>query len=132
MYKKLQFRTILLPCKKCVTEKKLYVNKGCNLLNSYLLTIFLLKNSPAIDHKTVPEIVHQISPNCPRIVPQLALTCRENFHVHPCVFYVDVGPKIFFFQILCHKNSIAKCPPNHLAWLPAFCFCHLTFSGFFW
>ena len=28
---------IVLPCKKCVTEKTAYVNKGCNLLNSYLI-----------------------------------------------------------------------------------------------
>ena len=26
----------------CVTEKRIYVNKGCNLLNSYLLTVLLL------------------------------------------------------------------------------------------
>ena len=39
--KKLQFRTILFPYKKCVTKKKTYVNKGCNLLNPYFLTVLL-------------------------------------------------------------------------------------------
>ena len=39
LYKKVQFWTILLPFKKYVTEKKLYVNKGCNLLNTNLLTV---------------------------------------------------------------------------------------------
>ena len=34
----LQFRTILLPNKLCVTEKRTYVNKGCNLEILYLLT----------------------------------------------------------------------------------------------
>ena len=40
-FRKLQFRTILLPLKKCVTEKRTYVNKEYKLLNSYLLTILL-------------------------------------------------------------------------------------------
>ena len=39
--KTLQFQTILLPLKKCVTEKRTYVNKEYKLLNSYLLTILL-------------------------------------------------------------------------------------------
>ena len=29
---KVQFPTILLPDKKCVTKKRTYVNKACNLL----------------------------------------------------------------------------------------------------
>ena len=36
----LQFWTILLPYKLCVTEKRTYINKGCNLENPYLLTVF--------------------------------------------------------------------------------------------
>ena len=39
--KKLQFWTILFPNKKCVTEKRTYVTKGCNLLNPCVLTFFL-------------------------------------------------------------------------------------------
>ena len=38
---KMQLWTIFLPYKKCVTEKKTYVNKGCNLLDPYLLTVLL-------------------------------------------------------------------------------------------
>ena len=37
----LQFLTILCPYQLCVTQQKKYVNKGCNLLNPYLLTVFL-------------------------------------------------------------------------------------------
>ena len=36
--KKLQFRSIYLPYRKCVTA---YVNKGCNLLNPSFLTVLL-------------------------------------------------------------------------------------------
>ena len=36
----LQFRTIFLPYSLCVTEKRTYVNKGCNLENPYLLMVF--------------------------------------------------------------------------------------------
>ena len=46
----MQFSTLLLPYKKCVIEKKTYVNKECNLLNPYLLTVLLtipLINYPA-------------------------------------------------------------------------------------
>ena len=32
--KNLQFQTLLLLYKKCVTEKRTYANKGCNLLDS--------------------------------------------------------------------------------------------------
>ena len=39
--KKLQFWTILLPCNKCVSQKRTYVNKGCTLLNPYVLMVLL-------------------------------------------------------------------------------------------
>ena len=39
--KKMQFQTILLSCKKYVTKKRTYANKGCNLLNPYFLTCML-------------------------------------------------------------------------------------------
>ena len=41
MYKNLQFSTILLCYKKCVTEKRTKMNKGCNLLNPCVLTVLL-------------------------------------------------------------------------------------------
>ena len=41
--KKLQFQTILLRYKKCVTEKKTCVNKRCNLLNPYFPMVLLSK-----------------------------------------------------------------------------------------
>ena len=34
----MKFSTIVLPYKMCVTDKRTYVNRGCNLINSYLLT----------------------------------------------------------------------------------------------
>ena len=37
----LQFRTILFSYKLCVTEKRAYVNRGCNLEIPYLLKILL-------------------------------------------------------------------------------------------
>jgi hypothetical protein len=41
MYKKLQFQIILLRYKKWVIDKTTYVNKGCNLIDPYLLTVLL-------------------------------------------------------------------------------------------
>ena len=40
LYENLQFWTILRCYKKCVTEKRTYVNKVCNLSNRYVLTGF--------------------------------------------------------------------------------------------
>ena len=37
----MQFQTILLPYKKCVPKKRIYVNKGYKLLNSYLITVLV-------------------------------------------------------------------------------------------
>jgi hypothetical protein len=37
----MKFSTIVLPYKKCVADKRTirtYINRGCNLLNSYLQT----------------------------------------------------------------------------------------------
>ena len=31
----------MLPYERCVTEKRTYVNKGCNLLSPYVLTVLL-------------------------------------------------------------------------------------------
>ena len=41
VYKNLQFVTILLCYKKCVIEKRTYVNKGGNLLRPYVLMVLL-------------------------------------------------------------------------------------------
>ena len=38
---KMQFWTILLHFALCVTEKRKYVNKGCNLVNPYRITVLL-------------------------------------------------------------------------------------------
>ena len=41
IYIKTAISNHFLPYKKCVTEKKKYVNKECNLLNPYFLTVLL-------------------------------------------------------------------------------------------
>ena len=40
-YKKYNVEPFFLPYKKYFTEKITYVNKGCNLLNPYILTVLL-------------------------------------------------------------------------------------------
>ena len=43
----------LFPYEKCITEKRKQINKGSNLLNSYLLTVLL-----SIPFKKLPDTNH--------------------------------------------------------------------------
>jgi hypothetical protein len=60
MYKKLQFRNIMLPYKKCVTEKTTYVNKGCNHLK-VSKAIYGVVNSPPPQKKNHEITILSIS-----------------------------------------------------------------------
>ena len=53
---RLQFWTNFLPYKHCVVEKRKYVNKGCNLVNPYPITVLL-----TIPFNKVPSFGTQFS-----------------------------------------------------------------------
>ena len=45
----------MLPYKKCVTEKRTYVNKGCKLFNPYFLTVLLSISFNKLPYSSSPR-----------------------------------------------------------------------------
>ena len=96
--KNLQFQTILL---KCVTEKRTYINKGCDLVNPYLQTVLL-----SIPFNKIPLV-----PTA-RLLLMRSSTSIGKRRIVPFLWREEslMQPKFFVFTIFMCSNWVNKRP----------------------
>ena len=129
--KKLQFRTILLPYKKCVTEKSTYVNKGYNLLTVLLSIPF--NKYPDLSHQTWPG--HH--PDHNTIFHLDAWKKEDTYKKLKKLIYIPeikpcgLGPRILDVEAFWYNTEIKIIYFVPLQWIP--CIVHCVWShGLLW